>query len=313
MNKRAKRLNLIFNCDNWSIIDVDADASHLFDCTVEQMLGKDVRDFLPKYEATAPADGANNRWSGDIITKGRKRDGTPVRLIYAAKNLVLGTSNVTMIELHDQFDEFFDDTVARHFRQMISTSNENFWLTDASGEMPIYISPSYEKIFGRSVKSLLTNPEQFYSFVHVDDREKLIALVKQTKYTGVPGEMEYRIHDSSGRLRWLWVRLTPLRDEDNRTLGICGVTADVTDKKVAEVRIGEFHSTLSHELRTPLTSIKASLILIKRAQMENKWERFEKLQTIALDETERLIRLVSDFAGHQKNRGRSIQISEIEI
>jgi len=40
------------------------------------------------------------------------------------------------------------------------------------------------------------------------------------------------------------------------------IMADITERKVADLRISEFYSNVSHELRTPLTSIKGSLSLL---------------------------------------------------
>lgn len=301
---KSKRLNLIFNSADWLIVDVDVDAALLFDCTVEQMVGQDIRHFLPICESEVIANPSTDvdysRWSSEVFTEGRKSDGKTFNLSCAVKRFNFNKTDLIMLEVHAHAEGSLGDTVARYFHQMISTSNEIFWITDAKGAVPIYVSPAYENIFGRSVKSLMENPKEFFSFPHPQDRDRLVALIRETRATDKPCETEYRIFDGNGRPRWLWVRLNALKDEDGSTIGICGVTVDITDKKSAEVRIGEFHSTLSHELRTPLTSIKASLMLINRAKAENKWERFDKLQAIALEETERLIRLVSDLLDIKK-------------
>jgi signal transduction histidine kinase len=57
----------------------------------------------------------------------------------------------------------------------------------------------------------------------------------------------------------------------------------------------EFVSTVSHELRTPLTSIKGSLQLVLAEPESVPDAEYRELLTIALTNTERLIRLINDI------------------
>ena len=57
----------------------------------------------------------------------------------------------------------------------------------------------------------------------------------------------------------------------------------------------EFLSIASHELRTPLTSIKGSLSLLKGGVAGDMNAETANLLGIALDETDRLIRLINDL------------------
>jgi signal transduction histidine kinase len=56
----------------------------------------------------------------------------------------------------------------------------------------------------------------------------------------------------------------------------------------------EFVSVVSHELRTPLTSIRGSLGLLASGALPSA-EQGERMLDIAITNTDRLIRLVSDF------------------
>ncbi len=57
----------------------------------------------------------------------------------------------------------------------------------------------------------------------------------------------------------------------------------------------EFVSVVSHELRTPLTSIRGSLGLLASGKFGELPSQGARLIEIALDNTERLVRLVNDI------------------
>ncbi|WP_066608322.1 sensor histidine kinase, partial [Celeribacter halophilus] len=79
------------------------------------------------------------------------------------------------------------------------------------------------------------------------------------------------------------------------------VLRDKTEKLVAaEEARNTFLSTISHELRTPLTSIKGALGLMKFGGQDFPPERFDKLITIANQNSDKLLSLVNDILELQK-------------
>ncbi|MEG3663479.1 histidine kinase dimerization/phospho-acceptor domain-containing protein, partial [Celeribacter halophilus] len=71
---------------------------------------------------------------------------------------------------------------------------------------------------------------------------------------------------------------------------------DRTEKQdAAEKARSEFLSTISHELRTPLTSIKGALGLLKFGGQNFPPERFDRLITIANQNSDKLLSLVNDI------------------
>lgn len=72
------------------------------------------------------------------------------------------------------------------------------------------------------------------------------------------------------------------------------ILRDVSDRKVIERMKDEFISVVSHELRTPLTSIHGSLGMLASGLLEAEPETGRRLLEIAVDSTERLVRLIND-------------------
>lgn len=75
---------------------------------------------------------------------------------------------------------------------------------------------------------------------------------------------------------------------------------DITERKVAEVRVKEFYSTVSHELRTPLTSIRGALALIEGGLTGVVPPQTLELVGIAHESALRLNRIVDDILDIRK-------------
>jgi PAS domain S-box-containing protein len=186
------------------------------------------------------------------------------------------------------------------FHQMAENINDIFWITDVRGASPVYVSPAYERIFGRTVESLFCNPHEFFNATHPDDRNKLAEVIRKQRTVDYSCEIEYRIVRPDGEVRWLWARLCSMVDEKGNITGLCGVTNDITERKEGEKRVSEFYSTVSHELRTPLTSIRGALGLIEGGLAGEISEKASKLIKIARGESDRLIRLINDILDIRK-------------
>lgn len=119
------------------------------------------------------------------------------------------------------------------FRQVMENIHEIFWITDPDKNQIVYISPAYERIWGRSCESLYANPRAWFDAIHPDDRERVLeaALTKQVEGTY---DEEYRILRQDGSMRRIRDRAFPIRNESGVVDRIAGLAEDCTDRKEAE-------------------------------------------------------------------------------
>jgi two-component system, cell cycle sensor histidine kinase and response regulator CckA len=125
-------------------------------------------------------------------------------------------------ESEEQFRE-----LALHLRQVL-------WMIDETETKMHYISPAYEKIWGRTCQSVFDNPRSFFDAVHPEDRKRVVS-AEARKYQKGRFNEEYRILRPDGSVRWIWDRGYPIQDEQGQTKGFVGIAEDITERKEAEV------------------------------------------------------------------------------
>ena len=121
------------------------------------------------------------------------------------------------------------------FRQLADNIQEAFWMTDAETNREIYMSPAVETIWGRSIQSLMYEPNAFMTSVFSEDRSSVMNAIEKEK-SGEKMQVEYRIVRPDGTLRWVWDRAFPIFDDSGKVSRIAGISADITERR--EVRAG---------------------------------------------------------------------------
>jgi PAS domain S-box-containing protein len=122
-------------------------------------------------------------------------------------------------------------TSEERFRQLAENIDQAFWLVDGSGVL--YVSPAYERIWGRSADTFYAEPWGWIESVHPDDSERIKHAVLHHQATGAYHE-EYRILRPDGTLRWIRDRAFPIFDEQGAVVRVAGLAEDITEKILQE-------------------------------------------------------------------------------
>jgi PAS domain S-box-containing protein len=105
-----------------------------------------------------------------------------------------------------------------------------FWTSDPRIQRILYISPGYERIWGRSCESLYADPGSWIAAIHPDDqpavRAALGALSNGTDFTS-----DYRVVRPDGSIRRVWDRGYAKRDAAGEVTHYVGVVVDITDRQ----------------------------------------------------------------------------------
>ncbi len=119
------------------------------------------------------------------------------------------------------------------FRQVAENISAVFWLCNPEETVIHYVSPAYEKIWGRSCESLYAAPMSWMDSVHPDDRERI---AEDERLHSVDGrrDLTYRIVRPDGSLRWIRSRAFPVLDQTGKLIRVAGIAEDITSQKQAE-------------------------------------------------------------------------------
>ena len=181
---------------------------------------------------------------GSVEFRYQNKDGSWRILSSMAKNQLLDAEiagvivNSRDVTLQKQAETALRESEER-FRQLTDNIDEVFWVCDAAVTQMYYISPAYERIWGRTCESVMKSPRSFLDAVHPDDREPLLASMAATK-TGRQYAVEYRIVRPDGAVRWIHDRGFPVLDQHGIVYRLVGIAEDITKRRTREEQLSKF-------------------------------------------------------------------------
>jgi PAS domain S-box-containing protein len=119
-----------------------------------------------------------------------------------------------------------------YFRQISETIPAVLCIFSANSDEVFYVSPSYERIFGRSCEDLYKNPKSWLNSIHPEDCQNILNTDKTL--LGKEYEVIYRIIRPDGAVRWMKDRIVPIQDKSKKVDRILRFIEDITENKQIE-------------------------------------------------------------------------------
>jgi PAS domain S-box-containing protein len=207
----------------------------------------------------------------------------------------------------------------QRFRQVTESIGEVFWLTDLGKNQMIYVSPAYEKIWGRSCEELYRAPQTWLDAIHPEDQHAVREAAHTMQATG-GYDVTYRIHRPDGAVRWIHDRAFPIRDGEGRVYRVAGVADDVTAQREMEVQlrhsqkmeaVGVLAGGIAHDFNNLLAVIQlqTSLLLATKELPDRVMKGMRDIME-ASERAATLTRQLLTFSRREVKKARPLDLGE---
>jgi PAS domain S-box-containing protein len=135
------------------------------------------------------------------------------------------------------------------FRQLAGHIREVLWMLDIKADRLLYVSPSYERVWGRTVESLYQDRHSFIEAIHPEDRQHVLEAIKQLGQVAASTDIEYRVIHPDGSVCWIQDQSFPVRDASGEVYRIVGIAEDITDRRATAERLRRSEAYLAESER----------------------------------------------------------------
>ena len=180
------------------------------------------------------------------------------------------------------------------FNVLLGSVNAVLWALDWEAQKIVYVSPHYERLFGRPAELLMVDVNEWRNCIYPDDVEYAASSLAQVLEKGAIEAREYRIIRGDGQVRWLSDKCFVSRQgQAGQSTLVVGIAEDITEKKTLEAELQRLATT------DVLTGTSNRRHFFECAQREfDVAERYERsLAFLLLDIDD--FKQINDTFGHQ--------------
>jgi PAS domain S-box-containing protein len=237
---------------NDKIVFCNESLQEIFGYYEGEIIGQQLRLLMPDKSKIKMQIYGQDGISGNLLESyGLRKDGSEFPVELSVNSWISEGEKFTTLIIRDITDrkliEYKLKMREEMFTQMAENIDEVFWMIDPLMNQIQYVSPAYEKVWGRSVSSLYKNPESWLDSIHPDDRE----MVARNMFMGShriqrrrSNSLEYRIYLPDGSIRWIKSRIFPLINEDKKNYRIVGIALNITRRKKMEKKVEKLENKI---------------------------------------------------------------------
>ena len=224
----------------------------------------------------------------------RKLDGTPICVkadyicIYDTYGRIVGYFGMECdISARKQAEAALKESEER-FRQLAENIESVFWISDIPKDEMIYVSPAYEKIWGRKCAELYAAPKSFLDPIHPEDKQRIVGSLAK-KILGEYDE-EYRLVKPNGEISWIRDRAFPITNATGEVYRIVGIAEDIMERKRVQKELQD-----AKQMYQQILDAITDIILVKGPESRIVWANKAFREYYQMENSELIGRIDAEF------------------
>ncbi|SDV07694.1 GGDEF domain-containing protein [Pseudomonas mucidolens] len=127
---------------------------------------------------------------------------------------------------------------------LLVSVNAVLWAIEWETRRVLYVSPAYERIFGRSASLLLADHNEWRNSIHPEDSDYAEHSLTQVLELKAVEDRQYRIITADGQIRWLSDKcFINQHATPDQPVIVVGIAEDITEKKQLELELQRLATT----------------------------------------------------------------------
>jgi len=239
----ALRLAVLATDETGTVTFANEAAAETCACSVDDLLGKDVRELTSDSQAEVPLDLASvlagQTWTGDLTVR-RPRGDTFVAAVSATpvrdrSDTVTGALVVAQDMTEIRAAEAEAAASETRLRLAHEAARLGSWHWDMAAGVTVW-DEALEVMYGLPTGGFGGTFEAWLGTVHPDDQERVLAVVQEALEARSSYVLQNRTVRPDGALQWIEAHGKVTLDENGNPSGTIGCVRDITEEKLQQER-----------------------------------------------------------------------------